>query len=323
MIKTICFALFFLGALSMGIIIFLPVSFKSQEVYIYVEKGTSTMDIADKLAEKKLIRNKQLFFILAKFKVIKYGEYKLNRNKNMLEIINLLEKGGTLYYTITIPEGYASFQIAELLEERGLVKKEEFLICVNNPERCGMDFGEIKNLEGYLFPDTYFIKRGKDVRAIIEMMLNRFKEVVPKEIDQRAKEMRLTPYQVIILASLVEKEAKVPEERSLIASVFLNRYRKKMRLECDSTVQYALGYGKYRRLFYNDLKVSSPYNTYLTHKFPPTPISNPGRAAIYAVMYPKVSNFLFFVHRGDGTHIFTETHQEHIKAKEKVKKGGI
>ncbi len=320
MIKKIYFALIFLGAIGVGIIIFLPVSFKSQEVYVYVEKGAGTMDIASQLAEKKLIRNKQLFFILAKFKTLKYGEYKLNRNKNMYEIMNLLGKGGTLYHTITVPEGYTSFQIAELLEERGLIKKEEFLICVNDPEGCGINFGEIKNLEGYLFPDTYFIKREKGAPAIIEMMLNRFKEVVPKEIDQRAKNLKLTPYQVIILASLVEKEAKVPEERSLIASVFLNRYRKKMRLESCSTVQYALGYGKYRRLSYNDLKISSPYNTYLTHKFPPTPISNPGRAAIYAAMYPESTNFLFFVHRGDGTHIFTNTYQEHIKAKEKVKK---
>lgn len=305
----------------LGIVIFVPSQISNKDVYIYIDKGTSTYEIAKYLSSKGLIRNKYVFVVLGRLKNLKFGEYKINKNSNMWQIINILEKGGTLYHTITIPEGYTSFQIAELLQERGITTEEEFLKYVNMPELFGMK--GITSLEGYLFPDTYFVKRGESAKKIIEMMLRRFNEVVPDEIDTRAKELGITPYQVIILASLVEKEAKVPQERPIIASVFLNRHKKKMRLESCSTVQYALGQKKYRKLSYDDLKVNSPYNTYLVSSFPPTPISNPGLSAIKSSLWPDENDYLYFVSKGDGTHIFSKTYKEHLAAKNNIKQNSI
>lgn len=303
-------------------VLFLPSKISDQPIVVYIEKGSTKWQVANLLKEKGLIKSKISFYILSVKKSFIAGEYEFNKTMNLLQILNKLEKGDIILHRITIPEGWTSFQIADILEKELGIPSDEFLRCVN--ENCVSSdeylfVPESGSLEGFLFPDTYFLTKCKSVEDIIRRMLNRFEEVVPENIKERANKLGLTVEEAINLASLVEKEAKYEDERPLIASVLLNRYRKGMKLQCDATVQYALGHKKYRRLYYKDLKVDSPYNTYLHPNFPPTPIANPGLSSIKAALSPAQTDYLFYVARNDGTHIFSKDYKSHLRAIRKIR----
>jgi len=195
-----------------------------------------------------------------------------------------------------------------LIEQKGLGRKDKFLKIV-----------EEKKLEGYLFPETYFVNYDISEEQIIEIMVDQFNKVFTKELEERGKEFNFARRDVIILASIIEKEAAKEEERPLISAVFHNRLKKRWYLESCATVQYALGKHK-NRLTYKDLKVDSPYNTYAHFGLPPGPICNPGFGSIEAALYPADSDLMFFVAEGEGTHRFSKYYQKHLKVqKEKIR----
>ncbi len=318
-------SLFLLLAIGVGLS-FLPVSLKEQSLLVAIPQGASPKEIASILKKRRLIRSSLAFLFLVRLmgeeKNLKAGDYLLSPHLWPAEIVDKLARGESVSIWVTIPEGYTARQIAEKLERLGLVDAHRFLRIVR---RGGGSFKNGQfippgNLEGFLFPDTYKINRGATERQIIGMMVKNFKRkvVVPlesqiRQAEQEGRSLR----EVIILASLVEREAKYDRDRPLIAGVLLNRLKRGMPLECDATVQYALGTTK-SRLTYEDLAVDSPYNTYKHKGLPPGPICNPGLKSILATLEPAETPYLFYVARPDGYHFFSRTVEEHNEAKRRI-----
>lgn len=276
---------------------------------VIISPGMGTRDIASLLKRQDLIKSETFFLILVKIKRVEnklqVGHYLFNNRMSLNKIINKMVRGDIAGIRLTIPEGYTARQIAELIERRTLGNKKKFLKEVQTGK-----------LEGYLFPATYIIYPGTTEKDIIEMMHKEFEKVFQAKFSQRAKERGLTEKEVVILASIVEKEAREDKERALVSSVFHNRLKKGWFLESCATVQYALGEHK-AKLTYQDLKIKSPYNTYLYPGLPPGPICNPSEASIKATLYPARSDFLFFVSEGNGSHKFSRYYKEHLKGKRK------
>ena len=217
---------------------------------------------------------------------------------------------------ITIPEGYTVLQIAELLEEKNIAKKSDFLDYAANmdiPYEYIEKTGDYKQLEGFLFPSTYNISLNWTSKEIIGLMLKQFDKVWTDEYQKRADELGYTTKEIITIASLIEREAKLPEERPTISSVIHNRLEVDMLLQIDATIQYILGKQK-ERLYYKDLEVKSPYNTYLNKGLPPSPIAVPGVSCIEAALYPETTPYFYYRTKNDnsGAHNFAETLSEHI-----------
>lgn len=288
-------------------------------VLFTVPKGASTGWVAEKLHRQGIIRNAAVFRFYARYrkvdKGIKSGTYRLTSNLSTPEVLETLTSSRQVAGWFTIPEGLTLKEIARRLEEQGIVRQEDFLKETVNgrfeyPFLASSQAGPAW-LEGYLFPDTYRVFPGVSAHAVIEIMLHRFGEVA-KELDLNAGAAKqgLTLHQAVTLASLVEREAKRGEERALIAGVLYNRYRRGMPLQVDATVEYALG-GHRERIFYRDLQVDSPYNTYRVIGLPPGPIAAPGRASLNAAIHPSKTDYLYYVAKSDGSHAFARTLQEH------------
>jgi UPF0755 protein len=252
---------------------------------------------------------------------VRAGDYALRRGMSALEILRAFERGRVMEEWITVPEGFALWQVAGLLEAKGLGSGENFLRAARSPGEFATGLPlPTDSLEGYLFPDTYKVGRDANApRTLVRMMLARFDEVVWRGLlGGQAPGSSL--HDVITLASLVEGEARLEAERALIAGVLSNRLKRGMMLQCDATVQYALGPGNHKgRLTYADLKIASPYNTYLHPGLPPGPINSPGRASIEAALHPADAPYLFYVARPDGSHIFSRTAAEHERAVTRVR----
>jgi UPF0755 protein len=241
------------------------------------------------------------------------------------EIVEVIVSGKALIDTVkfTIPEGYNLNQIAEKLNSLGVVSPESIQAALK-VESYKYDFiGQIpdreKKLEGYLFPDTYEIYKDTSAEAIIDKLLGRFNTVFTEEYRNRAKELNMTIDQVITLASIIEREAKLDTERKTISAVFHNRLKKNMMLQSCATVQYLFKEQK-EILTYKDLEIESPYNTYKHTGLPPGPIASPGLKSIEAALYPENVDYLYFVANDDGSHVFTKTYSEHLEAQNKMKK---
>lgn len=315
-------SLFLLLATIVGLS-FLPASFNPQSLLVTIPRGSSPKEIAGLLKKKRLIRSSFAFLFLVRLmgeeKNLKAGDYLLSPHLWPAEIIDKLARGESLSVWVTIPEGYTTRQIAEKLERLGLVDAHRFLRIARWEGRSFRNsrFLPPANLEGFLFPDTYKISRGATERQIIEMMVKNFqrKVIAPLETSFRQAEQEgRSLREIIILASLVEREAKYDRDRPLIAGVLLNRLQRGMPLECDATVQYALGITK-SRLTSKDLAVDSPYNTYKHKGLPPGPICNPGLKSILSALNPAETPYLFYVARPDGYHFFSRTIEEHNEAK--------
>ena len=296
-------------AFTLTIILFLP-GYSSTQKEIIISPGMGAKAVANLLFKNGLISHPYLFRIAlrlyGKDRNIKAGKYILRDDMSLYEIIDTLVKGKGVLEEVTIPEGLTSSQIADIFYKKGIIK---------DPERF-LEIVKKKGLEGYLFPDTYYVPMNYDEEKLIDMMTKRFWQKVPEDFREKAKALGLSEKEVIILASLVEKEAKYPEDRPKIASVFLNRLKKGMKLESCATIQYILGTPK-PNLTYEDLKIPSPYNTYLHKGLPPGPICNPGEAAILSVLNPAKTDYLYFVVGKDGKHLFAKTYKEHLKNKKK------
>ncbi len=302
-----------------------PVSTSPSFVVIDIPKGTSFKQVARLLEEKGLIRSKEAFAVLAWYKkeagLIKAGEYKLSPSMTPQKILEILVSGKVIQHLITIPEGYNMFQIGDLLARANLVKKEAFMGAVTDKDLLKQLNIKAETAEGYLFPDSYFLPKGVSAKDIVKNFVSRFWDVwTSNKFGQRAKEIGTTIHEVIILASIVELEAAVQEEKPIIASVFWNRLKKGMPLQADPTVKYGIMVErriKKRRLTWKDLRKATPYNTYTRYGLPKGPICNPGFLSLRAVLYPKKTQYLYFVSKGNRTHYFSKTLKEHNRAVKK------
>jgi len=284
---------------------------------ILIPKGASFSWIARKLKDDGIIRDISKFTLFAKFKgvlnTVKAGEYELNTAMPPNDVLKKLVKGEVKEYRTTIPEGYNLYQIAYLLEDATLVKSEDFIHKAF--ERDFLDSLDIKetSAEGYLFPDTYRFTKSMGPEDIIRKMVDQFNLVYSEGIEAKAKELGFSKNFIVTMASIIEKETSVKEEKPLVSAVFRNRLKKGMRLQSDPTVIYGIKDfdGNLRK---KDLSTLTPYNTYMVSGIPPGPISNPGRLSLLAVLSPAKEQYLYFVSRNDGTHQFSTTFKEHGSA---------
>ncbi len=287
-----------------------------------VREGMSLKDVVEELEQNRLIRGKRLLLLCARLmgysKKIKAGEYRLNPDMSPLMILDRLGSGAIITHAVTIPEGFSREQIGDLLARKGLVNLDEFMALTGNPEVARQYGIKGPDLEGYLYPDTYQFSRGLSTAKIVDVMVGRFFEVY-KPFEQQAEAVEMTMEKVITLASIVEKETGCASERPIIASVFLNRLRKKMRLESDPTVIYGLQDfdGNLKK---QHLSQKTAYNTYVIRGLPPGPIASPGFEALKAVLFPAETNYLYFVSKNDGTHFFSQTYAEHSEAVKRYQK---
>jgi len=306
------FSLIFLITILFVTAIYFPLEENSAtQKVVDIPSGTNAKEIVIVLEENEIIRkNNYTFRILTKLlkleDQLKYGEYNLNPSMNMLQILDILVKGEVIVYKITIPEGYNSTQIAELLDKKEVAEKETFLKLAKDSE---------KSWEGYLFPDTYEVPKKYGAKNMSEVMLSNFNQIAIKnKFKGKAEEIGFSLDEIIILASIIEKEARFSEEKSKVSSVFYNRLEIGMKLQSCATIQYILETPK-EILDENDLKIDSPYNTYLYKGLPPGPICNPGLDSIMAALEPEEEDYLYFVLGENGKHIFSKSYQEHLRNK--------
>lgn len=304
-----------------------PFKAASGNVNVYVENGESLYGVIEKMAKSSQINSSFLMkFYIRNKKVntgIKIGKYVFPSGIKLDDLINCLNKG--IYdndtVRVTIPEGFDIKHIAKTLDEKGIIKENEFIASCKEytlPSYIKNDPKRKYELEGYLFPDTYELKKNMKGKEIIDIFLNRFEYV----INDIEKSNNITIEHdkvdsIIIMASIVEKEIKTEDERGKAASVFYNRLKKGMKLQSCATVLYALGYHK-DKLSNNDLKVKSPFNTYIVKALPEGPICCPGKSSIIAAIKPDNTNFLYFVSNNDGTHTFTSNYNEFLNVKKKT-----
>ena len=282
---------------------------------VEIPKGTSAGGIGRILAQSKIIRSAVGFNLLAritgKSTELKPGAYRLSPSMPPSAIMDKIVKGEICAKWVTIPEGFTVRQIAERLAAQGLVNEDRFLYLAANGRQFHTRFPHGDDLEGYLFPDTYLIPLDVSEEAVIRQMLDCFDRRVMSCVASGHTSMPL--YKIVILASMIEREARVPKDRPLVSAVLRNRLNLGMRLEVDATVLYALGRHK-SRVLYSDLDVDSPYNTYRNAGLPPGPIANPGLDCIKAALNPAKVDFLYYVAKPDGSHIFSRTLAEHQHA---------
>lgn len=309
--------------------LFRPPSQTHRAVRVTIAKGASLERIGESLERAGAIRSAWAFGWYTRWNGLgaKYraGRYALSANMSLAQITRALETGGNegdSRVRVTLPEGWTLRQIAAAFAEKGVTDTQEFLRLAASPEgirtlRADFPLPE-KTLEGYLFPDTYFFLPRTPAAQVIETLLTnftmRFVRPYQREIGQHGLEL----HQLVTLASLVEREAKVAADRARIAGVIDNRLKLAMRLQVDATVLYALGHHK-EVVLYKDLEVDSPYNTYRNKGLPPGPIANPGMAALMAALNPEKNDFLYYVARPDGSHLFSRTAQEHEAAKRQAR----
>lgn len=288
---------------------------------IDIHPGLTLTRFSTLLAEKNLIRSPSAFRMLAYLKQkesqIRVGEYDLSPSMLPEEILDRITSGKTVLRPVTIPEGYRITEIAALLGEQGLADPQKFIQQTRDKNLIKSLAIPIDSLEGYLYPETYHFSKYTSEQKIVQTMVDTFKEkAVNAENLKRAEALNFSFHEIITLASLIEKETGVDEERKQISSVFHNRLRKNMRLQTDPTVIYAISNfdGNIRK---KDLSIDSPYNTYRYGGLPPGPIASPGLKSIIAAMNPPPSDHLYFVSRQDGSHQFSATLADHNRAVQK------
>ncbi|MBW1782433.1 MAG: endolytic transglycosylase MltG [Deltaproteobacteria bacterium] len=303
---------------SVGMVHYLVHPFETgrpDQIFI-VRDGATLAQVVRDLEKRGIISNRILLLLWSRLtgygSKIKAGEYRLNSHMAPLKILHILSRGLVVTHSVTIPEGFTVSQIAEELEKEGLADRAELAALANDPDTAKRYGLPGPGLEGYLYPDTYRFSRGQSPLSIIDVMMKHFFDVIsPLRDEMQASGMTLQ--QIITLASLIEKETGQGEERPVIASVFLNRLKKGMRLESDPTVIYGIKdfNGNLTR---QDLSQSTPYNTYVIRGLPPGPIASPGKESIRAVLFPADTNYLYFVSKNDGSHHFSRTLAEHNRA---------
>ena len=288
--------------------------------FVEIPRGTSTGGIADLLVRNGVVRSRWDFLaarVTERDRRLQAGGYKFDHPASPMEVFDRIARGDIFYYSLVVPEGKNMFDIAAAIEGLGVLKADAFLAAARDPAMIRDLDPQAPSLEGYLFPNTYKLSRHATPESICRMMTGKFREV------WRSMPPGTNVHDTVTMASLVEKEGKLPEERPMIAAVFENRLRIGMKLDCDPTTIYAaMLAGRYRGTIYrSDLDSDHPYNTYRHVGLPPGPIANPGAASIQAVLHPAPGDALYFVLRpdGSGSHQFSATIEAHEAATQRYR----
>lgn len=291
--------------------------------------GKNLSEIIIDLKDADIIPNPFLFKLAVKLSgkedQIISNDYLIKNGMSNSELISLLtDKNSSQLVRFTIPPGYNIRQISKLAEKKLNLSPEKFLNETLNDSLINI-LGlkdQVKNLEGFLFPDTYNVAQFITEKKLVQLLFNEFRKKVldNDEIKSLLEKSKMTLLNTVTLASIVDGETKLDDEKPVIAGVYINRLDKGMRLEADPTIQYIVPGGPKQRLLFEDLKINSPYNTYLNKGLPPGPINNPGLASIKAVLNPSVHNYLFFVATGEGGHKFSVNYAQHLEAIKEYKK---
>ncbi|MEC9474316.1 MAG: endolytic transglycosylase MltG [Candidatus Neomarinimicrobiota bacterium] len=290
---------------------------------IDISKGSTLIDVSVELYDKKVINNKSSFILAVKMlgyeKDIPAGKFNIVNASTNYSLINNLINSVNVSKKVTILEGWSINEIAEKLHTSIKIDKKSFIKASQNENLLKKWDVNSNSFEGYLFPNTYQFTEDETAIEIINKMVSEYKKNITKKMRDRMSKMDLTENEVLTLASIIEGEAIYDSERPRISGVYHNRLNKGMRLQADPTIQYIINDSP-RRLLNKDLKIKSPYNTYLNHGLPPGPINNPGIESIKAALYPEEIDFLYFVAKGDGYHTFSKTEKEHNRAKRAFQK---
>jgi len=296
----------------------------SSSIDIRIAESSTASQVAELLYSNHLIRNEALFLAYCRHNdldsSLKAGHYQFSRSQSLPEIAAAISKGKVVTISFTVPEGYSVDKVGKLLVEKGICTVEEWQEAINqdyNYEFLHLaEPGPGKSyLEGFLFPDTYVIAEDTTVVEIVYAMLDNFEKLWKGEFEQQALDQGMNVYDAIIIASMIEKEAMVDNERKTISGVIKNRLEKDMLLQIDASVLYILNNDEKDIIYYEDLEIDSPYNTYKYVGLPQAPIACPGKAAIDAAINPEQHEYLYYVSRGDGSHQFSKTYSEHLQAK--------
>ena len=289
------------------------------EVFVDIPPGSGPMRIGERLVEAGVVADPWIFraalWQSGRARMLKAGEYRFDAPMDPLAVIDKIARGDVYKRLLTFREGLTIRELAQVFEERGFGKADAFLKAATNASLVSDIDPTARNLEGYLFPETYSLPRDTPASAVVEQMVSNFKSVLTPDVLAGAKAQGLSVRQLVTLASLVEKETASPPERPVVAAVYRNRMTINMGMQADPTVIYALELaGKYRgNLTKENLQFDSPYNTYRYPGLPPGPIASPGRASLEAAAKPADVGYLYFVSRNDGTHVFASTLAEHNK----------
>ena len=305
----------------------MPYSFQGVENNFAINEGESSKTIAKRLERGNLIRDDfyLLFYLWQKksFGSLQAGEYALNFNMTIPDIVETFTNGRVKpdWIWVTIPEGFSLKKIDARLAENNLIEKGElinFNLSLGTQDKRFFVFDtEVKNLEGFLFPDTYRFKKDASLDDVIGKMLENFEQKIDLSVREEIKRQNRNIYDVLIMASILEKEVKTDEDRKIVAGVFWDRIKRGQPLESCATIAYVLGIDKWR-YSYEDTRVQSPYNTYLNRGLPPTPINNPGLSTILAAIYPVDTDYNYFLTDPETEKtIFSKTFEEHSKNKRK------
>lgn len=292
-------------------------------VHVVVDRGMSFTQIAERFEESGLVRNQLVFKVLGRvFRIerrAKAGRYRFPPTATMASILRALYRGATYREQITVPPGRRLDEIAGLMAKLAAVDSTEFVNLARDPSFAASLGVPSESVEGFLFPETYDIEWREEAPSVLERMVTGFFKIFNDSLRTRAGLLGMTTNQVVTLASIIEKEAYLEAEKPRISAVFHNRLRLDMKLQADPTVRYALGKWK-GGLRYSDLKIVSPFNTYLFRGLPPRPICNPGEASLRAALYPREGmQEVFFVAQGDGSHYFSKDGRDHEQAKARYK----
>ena len=287
------------------------------EVFVDIAPGSSPSTIGNRLVETGVIRDARTWqialWISGRSRSLRAGEYRFDAPLHALDVIDKIARGDVYRRRLTFREGLTIPEMAQVFEERGFGKADEFRQAAQNAGLINDLDPEARDLEGYLFPETYALPRGTSAAAVVAQMVDGFKTALTPELRSAAAAAGLSTRQLVTLASLVEKETGTPAERPLVAAVYNNRLKIGMAMQADPTVIYALQQaGKYTgNLRRDDLQFDSPYNTYRYAGLPPGPIAAPGKASLEAAAKPADVDYLYFVSRNDGSHVFASTLEEH------------
>lgn len=304
-----------------------PLKSTEDSIIIEVKQGEGFYDILDKLDKENKLTNKLLIKVnlaIDKRKVnLTEGIYEINTNSSLEELIKSLENkdGDKDLVKLTIPEGYSIEDIAKSVEDKGICSKDEFIKDVKDyklPSFVKNNNKKRYNLEGYLYPDTYLIEKGSNANDVIKSMLDRFEDVLNQAEDETKVEISDEDVEKIVtIASMIEREARVPGDRPLISSVIYNRLEKDMKLQIDAAVIYALGY-HVDVVLNKHLEVDSPYNVYKYKGLPVGPIANPGLDCIKAALLPEKTDYLYYIMKDDGSHYFTNNYEDFLNKKKEL-----
>jgi UPF0755 protein len=316
-ILLVLLALGIVAALFVAFAILFPFQAYSGEVFVDIHRGASTPEMAAQLAEAGVLRSGWPFLLLRAIRprtVLQAGEYRFDRPLSPWDVYRKLASGDIYYHTVTVPEGFNIYETAAAVDRTGIISGQVFLQAARQGQRIADLASGVQTLEGFLYPDTYLFSRHTTAEDLAGQMLTRFRQVWKEVLAGRPAAPPVL--ETVTLASLIEKETSVGSERRVVSSVFHNRLRLGMPLQCDPTVIYALQLlDRYRgEIYRDDLALPSPYNTYVRAGLPPGPIANPGRASLEAALDPAATEYLYFVADAQGGHIFSATLDRHSEA---------